>query len=424
MGCMNRSVWAARYRRLGRDAAFLFLSGPLSLLAFCLVLPLTAAGAGTAIIGIGLFLLILALSISGGFANLARLRVAHLDGREPRPGAYLSPVPGASARRRLFRRLRDPQRWMDLLWAVIYFPVSLITWIISVVWLALAVAGLLAPIADIILDLVLDPAVGQRQGLAHLLGLQPELLWDIGFNLTCGIVFSLTAPAVLRGLAAMQTGLIRAMLSWRSEVSRLQTSRAAVQRAEADTRRRLERDIHDGPQQRLVRLRMDLARAHRQAEKDPAAASAIIQGAMDQTQQTLDELRQLSRGIAPPVLIDRGLAAAITEAATRSSVPVTVSTELPDLPDHVSQAAYFVVSEALANLNKHSGATAAGVDARVVDGALLVRISDNGIGGASTAKGHGLAGLVERLNGVDGRLFITSPAGGPTTLEARIPCAF
>jgi len=421
---MNRSTWAARYRQLGRDAAFLLLSGPLSLLAFYLLVPLTALGVVTTIIWVGLLLLIIDLSIAGGFANFARLAVARVDGREPVPGGYLEPEPGASARRRLFRRLRDPQRWMDLLWAVIYFPVSLITWIISVVWLALAVAGLLAPIADIILDLVLDPVVGQRQGLAHLLGLQPELLWDIGFNLTCGIVFSLTAPAVLRGLAAMQTGLTRAMLSWRSEVSRLQTSRAAVQRAEADTRRRLERDIHDGPQQRLVRLRMDLARAHRQAEKDPAAASAIIQGAMEQTQQTLDELRQLSRGIAPPVLIDRGLAAAITEAATRSSVPVTVSTELPDLPDHVSQAAYFVVSEALANLNKHSGATAAGVDARVVDGALLVRISDNGIGGASTAKGHGLAGLVERLNGVDGRLFITSPTGGPTTLEARIPCAF
>ena len=422
---MNRSAWAARYRQLGRDAAFLLLSGPLSLLAFYLLVPLTALGVVTTIIWVGLLLLIIDLSIAGGFANFARLAVARVDGREPVPGGYLEPEPGASARRRLFRRLRDPQRWMDLLWAVIYFPVSLITWIISVVWLALAVAGLLAPIADIILDLVLDPAIGeQRQGLAYLLGLQPELLWDIGFNLTCGIVFSLTAPAVLRGLAAMQTGLTRAMLSWRSEVSRLQTSRAAVQRAEADTRRRLERDIHDGPQQRLVRLRMDLARAHRQAEKDPEAASAIIQGAMEQTQQTLDELRQLSRGIAPPVLIARGLAAAITEAATRSSVPVTVSTELPDLPDHVSQAAYFVVSEALANLNKHSGATAAGVDARVVDGALLVRISDNGIGGASTAKGHGLAGLVERLNGVDGRLFITSPTGGPTTLEARIPCAF
>ena len=422
---MNRSIWAARYRQLGRDAAFLLLSGPLSLLAFYLVVPLTALGVVTTIIWVGLLLLVIDLSIAGGFANIARLAVARVDGREPVPGGYLVPEPGVSARRRLFQRLRDPQRWMDLLWAVIYFPVSLITWIISVVWLALAVGGLLAPIADITLDLVLDPTIGQqRQGLAHLLGLQPELLWDIGFNLTCGIVFSLTAPAVLRGLASMQTGLIRAMLSWRSEVSRLQTSRAAVQRAEADTRRRLERDIHDGPQQRLVRLRMDLARAQRQAEKDPVAASAIIQGAMDQTQQTLDELRQLSRGIAPPVLVDRGLAAAITEAATRSSVPVTVSTELPDLPDHVSQAAYFVVSESLANLNKHSGATAAGVEARVVDGALQVRISDNGIGGASTAKGHGLAGLVERLNGVDGRLTITSPTGGPTTVEAMIPCAF
>ena len=422
---MNRSIWAARYRQLGRDAAFLLLSGPLSLLAFYLVVPLTALGVVTTIIWVGLLLLVIDLSIAGGFANIARLAVARVDGREPVPGGYLVPEPGVSARRRLFQRLRDPQRWMDLLWAVIYFPVSLITWIISVVWLALAVAGLLAPIADITLDLVLDPTIGQqRQGLAHLLGLQPELLWDIGFNLTCGIVFSLTAPAVLRGLASMQSGLIRSMLSWRSEVSRLQTSRAAVQRAEADTRRRLERDIHDGPQQRLVRLRMDLARAQRQAEKDPVAASAIIQGAMDQTQQTLDELRQLSRGIAPPVLVDRGLAAAITEAATRSSVPVTVSTELPDLPDHVSQAAYFVVSESLANLNKHSGATAAGVEARVVDGALQVRISDNGIGGASTAKGHGLAGLVERLNGVDGRLTITSPTGGPTTVEAMIPCAF
>ena len=418
---MNRSAWAARYRQLGRDAAFLLLSGPLSLLAFYLVLPLTVAGTGTVIIGVGLLLLVLALSIAGGFANLARLGVARLDEREPRPGGYLSPVPEASARRRLLRRLRDPQRWVDLLWVIVYFPVSLITWILTVVWLALAVGGFLAPIADVITESILGD---QRQGLSDLLGLYPPLLWDVVIDLACGIVFSLTAPAVLRGLAAMQTGLIRAMLSWRSEVSRLQTSRAAVQRAEADTRRRLERDIHDGPQQRLVRLRMDLARAHRQAEKDPAAASAIIQGAMEQTQQTLDELRQLSRGIAPPVLIDRGLAAAITEAATRSSVPVTVSTDLPDLPDHVSQAAYFVVSESLANLNKHSGATVAGVEARVVDGALLVRISDNGIGGASTAKGHGLAGLVERLNGVDGRLFITSPTGGPTTLEARIPCAF
>ncbi|WP_167145114.1 sensor domain-containing protein [Actinomyces sp. ZJ308] len=419
---MNRSTWASRYRRLGRDAIFLLLSWPLSLLAFCLVLPLTALGTGTIIIWVGLMVLVLALSIAGGFANLARLAVARLDGRDPVPGGYLEPEPGTSLHRMILRRLRDPQRWVDLLWVIVFFPVSLITWILTVVWLSAAVGGFLAPIVNVIIDSVLP---GQRQGLAYLLGLYPPLLWDSAFNLAVGVIFALTAPFVLRGLAAMQAGLTRGMLSWRSEVSRLQTSRAAVQRAEADTRRRLERDIHDGPQQRLVRLRMDLARAQRQAEKDPVAASAIIQGAMDQTQQTLDELRQLSRGIAPPVLVDRGLAAAIAEAATRSSVPVTVSTELSeDLPDHVSQAAYFVISESLANLNKHSGATAAAVESRVVDGVLHVTVSDNGIGGASTAKGHGLAGLVERLNGVDGRLALTSPTGGPTTVEAMIPCAF
>lgn len=418
---MNRSAWAARYRRLGRDAVFLLLSGPLSLLAFCLVVPLTALGVGTVIIWVGLLVLVIDLSIAGGFANMARLAVARVDGREPVPGGYLEHEPGTSWHRRLLRVLRDPQRWVDLLWTIVYFPVSLLSWILTVVWLSAAVGGFLTPFSEIILESMIPE---EHNGIAEELGLPMPILWDIAMDLTVGVIFSLTAPFVLRGLAAMQSGLIRGMLSWRSEVSRLQTSRAAVQRAEADTRRRLERDIHDGPQQRLVRLRMDLARAQRQAEKDPVAAAAIIQGAMEQTQQTLDELRQLSRGIAPPVLIDRGLAAAITEAATRSSVPVTVSTELPDLPDHVSQAAYFVVSESLANLNKHSGATAAGVEARVVDGALYVRISDNGIGGASTAKGHGLAGLVERLSGVDGRLTITSPTGGPTTVEAMIPCAF
>ena len=223
MGGMNRSVWAARYRRLGRDAAFLFLSGPLSLFAFCLVLPLTAAGAGTVIIGIGLFLLILALSISGGFANLARLRVARLDGRDPRPGAYLSPVPGASARRRLLRRLHDPQRWMDLLWVIVYFPVSLVTWILAVGWLALAVGGLFSPVIDVILELIRNASIGdQSQSLAEFLGLYPPLLWDVVIDLVGGVIFSLTAPFVLRGLAAMQSGLIRAMLSWRSEVDRLE----------------------------------------------------------------------------------------------------------------------------------------------------------------------------------------------------------
>ena len=133
----------------------------------------------------------------------------------------------------------------------------------------------------------------------------------------------------------------------------------------ADARSRLERDIHDGPQQRLVRLGMDLARAKRQASRDPRAAETILDGAIAQTRETLDELRSLSRGIAPPVLVDRGLAAALAEVAARSGVPVAVDADVPRLSEHVEQAAYFVASEALANLNKHSGARAAELGAAV-----------------------------------------------------------
>ena len=167
---------------------------------------------------------------------------------------------------------------------------------------------------------------------------------------------------------------------------------------------------------------MDLARAKRQTSRDPRAAETILDGAIAQTRETLDELRSLSRGIAPPVLVDRGLVAALAEVAVRSGVPGAVDADVPRLSEHVEQAAYFVASEALANLNKHSGARAAELGAVVEDGALRLWVVDDGVGGASVDKGHGLAGLVHRLDGVDGRLSVASPAGGPTRVEAVIPC--
>ena len=166
---------------------------------------------------------------------------------------------------------------------------------------------------------------------------------------------------------------------------------------------RLERDIHDGPQQRLVRLGMDLARAKRQTSRDPRAAGGgggrvaperktsrdpraaetILDGSIAQTREALDELRGLSRGIAPPVLVDRGLVAALAEVAVRSGVPGAVDADVPRLSERVEQAAYFVASEALANLNKHSGARAAELVAVVEDGALRLWVVDDGVGGAS-----------------------------------------
>ncbi|MDO5065301.1 MAG: sensor domain-containing protein [Actinomyces bowdenii] len=412
--------WSRRLPQARRDAAYLLLAWPVHLMAFCLVVPLAATGIGTIVIWVGLPILVMTLLITGGFADMARRAASAVDGSAPVPAHYL-PVPqGASTIRGLLHPLKDPQRWMDLLWIVVSFPVSLALWSLTVIWLSVAVGGLLAPIVEVVPELIVPES---NQGWAELLGLPYPLLWNIVVDLIIAVLFLAAAPAVLRGLAAVHSGLTRLMLSWRGEVGRLETSRAAVQRAESDTRRRLERDIHDGPQQRLVRLTMDLARAKRQAGKDPQATTQILQEAMGQAQATLDELRHLSRGIAPPILVDRGLGAAISEAATLSSVPVTVSADLPDLPDHASQAAYFVISEALANVNKHSGATRAHVGAAVRDGLLHAWVEDNGMGGASPAKGHGLSGLAERLAGVDGRLTLTSPQGGPTRVEAVIPCA-
>ena len=412
--------WARRLPQLRRDAAYLLLAWPLHLLAYCLVVPLVCLGVGTVVIWVGLLVLVLALLVASGFAGLARRAAGAVEGATtPVPGHYLRAAEDAGWLRRMLTPLKDPQRWMDVLWAVVSFPVSLVVWALTVAWLAIAVGGPLAPIAEVILELSLPE---ERMNLAELLGLRPALLWMILLDLTVALIFAATAPAVLRALASALSGLTRLMLSWRGEVGRLETSRAAAQRAEADTRRRLERDIHDGPQQRLVRLGMDLARAKRQASRDPRAAEAILTEAIDQTKETLSELRNLSRGIAPPVLVDRGLAAALEESAARSCVPVTVSVAVPRLAEHVEQAAYFVASETLANVNKHSGASTAELGA-VVDGPLLrLWVTDNGVGGASLDKGHGLAGLAQRLQGVDGRLAISSPPGGPTTIQAVIPC--
>ena len=234
----------------------------------------------------------------------------------------------------------------------------------------------------------------------------------------------------------MQSGLARLLVAnptlagLRHEVSTLTASRAAVVEAGTSTLRRLERDLHDGPQQRLVRLQMDLAAARRRMGQDPAAADVLVAEAEQQVQETLSELRALSRGIAPPVLTDRGLAAALASLAGRCTVQVTLDVALPDgtrLPDAVEEAAYFVVSEALTNVAKHSGARSCLVHvARTEAGgrpALCVQVEDDGVGGAHPAKGHGLAGLADRVAGLDGTLHVQDRPGGGTRLEATIPCA-
>jgi signal transduction histidine kinase len=230
----------------------------------------------------------------------------------------------------------------------------------------------------------------------------------------------------MRFAAALHGGLAHLLLSSRAElqqeVRRVEGGRDAARAAEAASLRRLERDIHDGPQQRLVRLQMDLGRIKKQLAEDPVLASRTVDAAMLQARETVDELRSLSRGIAPPLLVDRGLAAALGELTVRSEVPVEATVDVPDqLPPHVETAVYFVVAEARTNVAKHSGATRASVGVWLENGGVEVRVEDDGVGGAHPAKGSGLAGLQQRVLAADGRLEVSSPAGGPTVVNAWLP---
>jgi signal transduction histidine kinase len=225
-----------------------------------------------------------------------------------------------------------------------------------------------------------------------------------------------------RGLLCSVNDLRREVTTANAEREVAQQQKAAAVSAEATALRKLERDIHDGPQQRLVRLAMDLGRAEQQFATDPDAARQTVAEALSQTRETLDELRALSRGIAPPILVDRGLQAALTALAGRCTVAVDLDAPQMDRVDPaVESTAYFVVAEALTNVAKHSQASEVQVSVQRIATGLLVSVADDGVGGASLAKGHGLAGLDDRVRAAGGVLALDSPAGRGTRLTATLP---
>jgi signal transduction histidine kinase len=209
-------------------------------------------------------------------------------------------------------------------------------------------------------------------------------------------------------------------------VETLEGSRRAVLDVEASELRRIERDLHDGAQQRLVMLTIDLSLAAEKIDADPAAARELVVGARDQARLALAELRDLVRGIAPAILLDRGLVPALSALAARGPVPTTVTSTLPEgirLPDAVERAAYFVVAEALTNVAKHAAASRCEIRCRAEERGLVVEVWDDGAGGARIVPAGGLAGLTGRVEALDGSLTVESPAGGPTTVRAEIPVA-
>jgi signal transduction histidine kinase len=308
----------------------------------------------------------------------------------------------------------DPGLWLDVAHAVVVFPVALVTSVVTALWWFAGLGAATAALRD-----------------QYTFAQSPR----IALGTVIGLLVLFTLPLVTRACLAAQAGLGQALLSDASALHRRirgleqerDTARAqtvAAVTAEAAALRRLERDIHDGPQQRLVRLAMELGRAQQHFDSRPEAAREALADALAQTQEALEELRALSRGIAPPILVDRGLREALTALAARSTVPVELDAGPLNrrLDAAAETAAYFVVAEALTNVAKHSGAGRCVIGLRHSEGTLRAWVTDDGVGGAALDKGHGLRGLDDRLRAAGGRLRVTSPRGGPTTIAAELPC--
>ncbi|MBX3284853.1 MAG: sensor histidine kinase [Actinobacteria bacterium] len=321
--------------------------------------------------------------------------------------------------RRFVAELRDPALWRALAYRVLSVITSAVFGaVLAVVW-CIPLTALTAP-----LWLGAMPNDRIDLGPVHLSGASGVLL-----PVLLGLILIPIAPVVTRGVADAQRGLARTFLGPRGErvlterITQVETSRARVVDAAEAERRRIERDLHDGAQQRLVALAMQLGMAKEKMGDDPDAASALVDEAHAEAKRALVELRDLARGLHPAVLTDRGLGPALSAVAARSPVPVEVRVDLRDRPDATTEGiAYFVVCEALANVAKHSGARRATVSIGRRGDRLVVEVSDDGRGGA-TLVGSGLSGLQDRVQAVDGWLHVASPPGGPTTVTAELPCA-
>ncbi|MEV5596636.1 sensor histidine kinase [Streptomyces sp. NPDC052496] len=393
-----------------RSLVYLASSGLLGLLCLIVLGGVVVCGLLLSVVGIGLVLLAGSVLLGIPLAALERRKLRLLEGRHAdRPAGPHRAVARPGLWPWLHTRLQESATWREFGFAM----VSAV--LFSVVDLALlALAGLLVVL------IVFPVHVTLTTG-------QPEALLFTGL----GIAVLPVAAYVLGAAAAAQSWFVRLMLSPREgeqtdQVVELTRSRARMADAFQAERRRIERDLHDGAQQRLVALVMTLGLAELECgAADPAAGRAgeLVARARREAKQALDELRDLVRGIHPQVLTDHGIAAAVSEVAVRCRLPVTVDVELAGrLPAQIESTAYFFISEALTNVVRHSGATAATVHGRLTAGRLTVTVTDDGSGGAALREGGGLQGLSDRVAVVDGRLVLSSPPGGPTALSLEIPC--
>ena len=418
---VERASRREAFRPVGRLAAttyslaYLFLTIP-ALALFCIevtAIPLV-------IVTVGIIMLLAVVPLTAGLANVHRWMAEQVLG-EPVPPTY-KPTTGLGVLGRLQRWAADPARWLDLLWLLVAstagFVIALIpiTLFLGIAWYA---------VFPLVFALTPDGVFDTDLGFMMLDTQAESFVYWIG-----AVVFFALWWFTARPLTKLHAQIDRGMLSNRTQrlearVSELSTSRAETVDQSAAEIRRIERDLHDGAQARLVALGMSLGMADELMARDPEAARKMLAEARLTTSAALGDLRSVVRGIHPPVLADRGLAGAVQALAMDMAIPVTTTVTLSTRPPApVESAAYFAVAECLANIGKHAEATRAWITVEQQGHVLHLEVGDDGRGGADPEAGTGVRGVVRRLSAFDGTLALSSPEGGPTVITVDIPNAF
>jgi signal transduction histidine kinase len=402
------------YGRIG----YLLLALPLGIIEFTFLVTAISVGVGTAVTLIGIPVLIFTVYAWRWLAGVERQLIGALTGiRIPTP--YRAERPGASWWDKLKARLADPATWKDLVFLLLQLPLGIVSFVIAAVVLSVKAGALFAPAYYWAIPDGIDVGLFRVDTLPEALALVP-----------LGALVAFIGIPALGALGRLYGQLAAVLLGsdtdpeLTAEVSDLRDARSRIIAAADAERRRIERDLHDGAQQRLVALALTLRMAEKRAGEGDPEAGELVRNAAEEAGLALNELRNLARGIHPAILTNRGLAAALDDLASRATLPVEiVATPTVRLPEPVEAAAYFVVSECLANVSKHSGASSAEVSVTLAGGRVAVSVSDDGVGGAKLDGGSGLQGLVDRVGAVNGSLALQSPPGEGTRVVATIPLA-
>ena len=417
MSPIGRALLRPLRARTWCELGFLILGGVMGIVAFTVAWTLFTAGVSMLITLVGVPLLFALAYVDRAMSWIECKRMKMMNEtveaayrRPPKPGVW--PLAKTVA--------TDTQTWKDLTW---HLFVSIFTFAAGVVAISLWASALWAIAYPFYWSFVPHSALPE-------LGSQRLDTWRFAFAvLGLGVALAILTAWICAALARAQVGLARMLLApsdrqrLASRVEDLTRTRAAAADVQAAELQRIERDLHDGAQARLVAVTMELGRARERLDDDPELARELVESAHREAAAAIVELRELVAGIYPAVLADRGLDAAVSSVASSSSVPVTVHVSLEGrLPAAAEVAAYFVVAEAVANVGKHSNAEHAAIRIDRSGDLVVVEVEDDGEGGADRANGSGLRGLADRVAALDGRLLVSSPTGGPTIVRAEIPC--